>query len=78
MKCYNCGNEIPQGAKYCLSCGRKVGDTGSAKSDTHAQGKPEHVGERSYKKLTTRFPYGVKFLFFIVVAVVVCLIILFR
>ena len=78
MKCYNCGNEIPQGAKYCLSCGRKVGDTGSAKSDTHAQGNPEHVGERSYKKLTTRFPYGLKFLFFIVVAVVVCLIILFR
>ena len=76
MKCYNCGNEIPQGAKYCLSCGRKVGDAGKTKSDTHAQGEPEHIGKRSYKKLTTRFPYGLKILFFVVIAIIVCLIVL--
>lgn len=26
MFCYNCGNELPEGAKFCFKCGTAVGD----------------------------------------------------
>lgn len=42
MKCYNCGAELPDGAKCCLCCGRKVG-AGNPTSSTQAEGEPEHL-----------------------------------
>ena len=53
MRCYNCGSELPEGVKYCLSCGRKVGDKGSS-SSTHAEGSAEHL-DPSKKKEGKRF-----------------------
>lgn len=32
MRCYNCGSELPKGAKICVSCGQKVGERQLASS----------------------------------------------
>jgi uncharacterized membrane protein YvbJ len=40
MKCYNCGNELPQNSQYCLSCGKKRGDKGET-SGQEFTGEPE-------------------------------------
>lgn len=71
MKCYNCGNEIPQGAKYCLSCGRKVGDAGNHDSETHAEGDPEHVSQKKSPKNIISKPFGWK-IFFGILLILLC------
>lgn len=47
MKCYNCGNELPSNSKYCLSCGKKVGDKGNNSCD-------ELIGEPEERKINNR------------------------
>ena len=42
MRCYGCGAELPEGSKYCLSCGKRVGDKGDASSQ-NMEGVAEHV-----------------------------------
>ncbi|MBR4814477.1 MAG: hypothetical protein IKZ67_03340 [Paludibacteraceae bacterium] len=53
MRCYNCGSELPEGSKYCLSCGRKVGEK-SQPSSSNAEGSAEHL-DPSKKKEGKRF-----------------------
>ncbi len=61
MKCYNCGNEIPQGSKYCLSCGRKIGDSGDmGRQETEAIGSPEKRKAANYNSARIKIPVGIR------------------
>ncbi len=51
MKCYNCGNNLPDGAKYCIVCGQKIGEKGNA-SSTHFEGAKEHLDPNKKRKGT--------------------------
>ena len=55
MKCYGCGSELPQGAKYCLSCGRKVGEKAINSEEQTLTGAREHLTKNSSGK-STRLP----------------------
>lgn len=43
MRCYGCGAELPEGSKYCLSCGKRVGDKNVERSSKNVEGEREHV-----------------------------------
>lgn len=59
MRCYNCGSPLADDAKYCLSCGRKVGDGGQAGGSV-LEGKPEHKRMEKREPKAFRLPmfYG--------------------
>lgn len=78
MKCYNCGNEIPNDAKYCLSCGRKVGDSGSANSAKEIQGSPEPRKRGRKQRRWPRIPYALRLLSFITIVAILVLLIVFK
>ena len=79
MKCYNCGNEIPKDAKYCLSCGRKVGDSGSFDSAKEIQGSPEpRKRGRGKESKWAKIPYGLRLLSFITIVTIIVLLIVFK
>lgn len=75
MKCYNCGATLPDGAKYCLNCGRKIGDHGDA-SSSRFQGEKEHL-DTTKKREGTRitFPPLLRWIFSI--ALILLLVIVF-
>ena len=80
MKCYNCGATLSNDAGYCLSCGRKVGDSGARESDKVAIGAKETYTpcDRS-RGVQPKIPYGMKLFFagFVVLLLVLLLIALF-
>jgi uncharacterized membrane protein YvbJ len=40
MRCYNCGKELPDNSKVCLSCGKKVGERGPSGKETFSGAAP--------------------------------------
>lgn len=78
MKCYHCGCKISDSAKYCLYCGKRVGETRCAYRGDSFNGKPEERTILKGKPQRVRFPYGLKILIAVMVLamagiVIVCL-----
>ncbi len=78
MRCYNCGSQLPEGAKYCLSCGRKVGDKSGVTSD-NLEGKgsedhPERLKTKAGKRIA--FPRLLRWMFTFVLLFLIIMIFL--
>lgn len=75
MKCYNCGATIPDGAKYCLNCGRKMGDGGNG-SSSNFEGKKECL-DASKKRKGTRITFPPLLQWIFSIALILLLVIVF-
>lgn len=78
MKCYHCGCEIPDSAKYCLHCGKRVGDAQRGANGDSFQGKLDDKTIQKGKNTRVQFPYGLKIFIAVMVLtmaviVIVCL-----
>lgn len=75
MKCYNCGATIPDGVKYCLSCGRKLGDKGGS-SSSNFEGEREHL-DASKKRKGTRVTFPPVWQWIFSIALILLLVVVF-
>ena len=56
MKCYNCGKELPDNSKVCLSCGKKVGERGASGKETFSGAAPARQKGTNPKLSSFRIP----------------------
>ncbi len=75
MKCYHCGCEISDSAKYCLYCGKRVGDARCASEGDSFHGKPDNRAILKGKSQRVQFPYGLKIFIAVMVTVMVGIVI---
>ncbi len=75
MKCYHCGCEIPDSAKYCLYCGKRVGDARCTSGGDSFQGKSDDRTISKEKSQRVQFPYGLKILIAVMVSVMIGIVI---